>query len=82
MMNNWLYLLINLFTTREHKTFVNMSTTYGILVEDYSSGVEEYDGKFYCEVAFVTNSGTTYFTNPIAYLLPDETKVTALDNDP
>lgn len=59
-----------------------MSTIYGILVEDYSRGVEEYDGKYYVEVAFVTNSGVIYFTNPLASLLPDDVEVTALDNDP
>jgi len=63
-----------------------VSTTFGIPITDeegqWHESVAEYEDGYYCEVAFQTNCGEIYFTNPLAHLLPDDVKVTALDNDP
>lgn len=54
-----------------------MSTTFGIII-----GFDEDGSEDVVEVAFRTNGGVIYFTNPIAHLLPDHIEVEALDNDP
>jgi len=57
-----------------------VSTTFGVETP-LGSYVDE-DGLEYEKVAFRTNGGGIYFTNPLASLLPDETEVVALDNTP
>jgi len=57
-----------------------VSTTFGVETP-LGSYVDE-DGLEYEKVAFRTNGGVIYFTNPIAHLLPDHIEVEALDNDP
>lgn len=50
-----------------------MSTTFGIEIKTENTQDENV-----IEVAFRTR--TIHFTNPLAHLLPDDTKVIALDN--
>ena len=62
-----------------------MSTIFGIPITDeegqWHESVAEYEDGYYCEVAFQTNRGEIYFTNPLAALLPDDVEVVALDNE-
>lgn len=50
-----------------------MSTTFGVKVPSQEDIVS---------VAFRGNGGYFYFTKPLAELLPDDTKVIAMDNSP
>ena len=49
-----------------------MSTTFGI----------KHKNKEITEIAFRYNNGSIKWLNEIAYLLPDDTKVIAIDNTP
>ena len=52
-------------------------------IEGVDSEDDECDSEDYFEVVvFRTNGGHLRFMNPIAYLLPDDTKIWALDNSP
>ena len=59
-----------------------MSTTFGVRYTKKYTENWVSDSEPVITVAFRRNNGTMYFKNPLAPLLPNKTKVIAMDNEP